>query len=156
MTREIEKLGNVGLVPLPNADGPAMIDAEDIPLVKGKNFCLAGRGYPATRGENAKVLLSRLVTNASDDVRIVRVNGNRLDCRKKNLRLVPMGDRFLKRRGSGSPSTSPVGVAHSRGKWFAHICHQSKSIYLGEYSDIKSAIVARLTAERLLNSLAKR
>lgn len=78
------------------------------------------------------------------------INGNTLDNRKQNLRIVSNADNLKNRTKLPSNNTSGViGVRYrkDRNKWYAEIQYNNNKINLGSYIEKNDAIKVRLAAE---------
>lgn len=130
--------------------GRALIDIEDVDLVKNYKWCLNGSGYAI----NKKIgRLHRFILNIKSlSIKPDHINRNKLDCRKFNLRLLP---HFLNIHNSkmwshNTSGTTGIWWNKKRQKWLAGIQINSKTIRLGAFYDIQDAINARKEAERKL------
>jgi hypothetical protein len=77
------------------------------------------------------------------------INGNRLDCRKQNMRICHKEKNPINCKTYKSNTSGVKGVSWMKklSKYQASICVNGKSIYLGVHSDINDAIAARKEAE---------
>jgi hypothetical protein len=64
------------------------IDLTDIPLVSGKRFYLDGHGYAKLATSSRHLYLHQLLLPAPHPLVTDHINRNKLDCRRKNLRIV--------------------------------------------------------------------
>lgn len=77
------------------------------------------------------------------------INGNGLDCRRANLRLVTRQENARNVVGSNKrASTSFLGVSRHNSGWQAHIRINGKQIYIGLFSSPEKANHARLVFEK--------
>ena len=113
-----------------------------------------GGGYRQGTVLGRKVLAHRvvwaIVKGVWPDQTIDHINGLKNDNRIANLRDVSSVDNGRNQRLSRASTSGVAGVwwSKKRKKWWASIKVDQKSIYLGEYGDISSAVIARKTAER--------
>ena len=87
-------------------------------------------------------------------MQVDHINGNGLDNRRCNLRLVTHSQNQMNRRGAQANGTSGVrGVSFNKaaGKWVAYIQAEGKHIYLGKFADKGSAVAARVEAAAKLH-----
>lgn len=79
---------------------------------------------------------------------IDHINGNRLDNRIKNLRVVDFktSSRNLSRRTDNT--SGATGVYKSKnGKWFCRIVHEGRKVHLGTFETFEEAVIKRKEAE---------
>lgn len=97
--------------------------------------------------------LHRLIMNAPRRVMVCHLNGNGLDCRRKNLALGSHhenGTSFRTKRKNAASRYRGVHVNNGRGKkWTVMFWHQGKATYLGRYEN-------ELEAAKVYDSEAKR
>lgn len=138
-TREIRIEGAVAYLPLTKGC-VAVIDAEDLPLVEGRNWhaMVQSRTSYAVRrerhgGKLRALLLHRVIMGASDHVEVDHVNGDGLDNRRVNLRLADRGENSRNRRTHINNVSGFKGVylEKSKGKWRAQIRVSGKKHHLG-------------------------
>lgn len=110
-------------------------------------------------GQNNRVYLHRYLTKAPVGTVVDHINGDGLDNRRENLRLVSVVENIRNRGGAQRNSKSGVRGIYwhkQRGKWCAAIRHFGKNISLGLFNDLESAQKARQSAEEKLWSPADR
>jgi hypothetical protein len=125
----------------------AIIDAEDLPLVEGRQWNWSeGSGYGgwvALSHLTEPIALRRLITGVSDrGMRVSHANRDPLDCRRENLVVRTMKDLARSNRKMGSVSgreyTSKFkGVCWEKwtGKWLVQINADGIHRNLGRYRD---------------------
>jgi hypothetical protein len=103
------------------------------------------------------LLLHRVVAERMGDLPTKRdvdhINGNVLDNRRENLRVVSRAVNMRNFAGLRPNNTSGVvGVSFdkSRGKWVANIKVNNQHVRLGRFETLEAAKAARLEAERRL------
>lgn len=112
----------------------------------GRKFGYAvRRTYPKGRNRKSKtVLMHRLITECPEGMEVDHINGNRMDCRRSNLRVCTrLGN--TKNRGLGKNNTSGFkGVSWHKinGVWTANIRLNKKRIHLGSFKDKTEAAKA--------------
>ena len=112
-------------------------------------------GYPMTTVEYSKPChLHHFILPPNKDFQIVvdHKNGNKLDCRKENLRYVSRGENNFntgKRRDctNGYPGVYSAIRKNGTTKWYARISKHGKTVGLGFFDTKKEAVAARRAAE---------
>lgn len=138
---------------LPLSQGKvALIDNEDYKRSKQYKWFFSTTGYAVRSTHNGKkggtVYLHRYLLNAPRDKVVDHINGNKLDNRRSNLRLVTATDNKRNRVTARSKS-GQVGVYWSKQnkKWNAQIGIDGKSKSLGFFDDLEKAVECRVAAE---------
>lgn len=128
-----------------------LIDAEDLEKVREYSWSET-RGYIVAGikgGKGTTIALSRFLTNCPDDKIVDHKNGNTLDNRKCNLRIVTRHQNNVNKKINSRNKSGCTGVywEKSTNKWRAFICIDGKSLYLGRYNDFEDAVKIRRQAE---------
>lgn len=126
-----------------NKIATTMFDAEDIPKVKYTKWRLSASGYVVNmpKYKDSNKHFSRTILDT--DQFVDHINGNKLDNRKCNLRIVSKSQNAMNQAW-------PKGYAVINNKYQAHIKINQKAINLGTYVDEAEAQWARWYAERIL------
>lgn len=122
----------------------AMIDAEDVDKVKYSKWRLNCNGYviSTNKFDGKTTFLHRRILNNTNQF-VDHINGDVLDNRKQNLRLVTKSQNQM--------NVNYKGVSKTKNdKHYAHIKIKGKAINLGVYVDEEEALYARYFAEKLL------
>jgi len=87
------------------------------------------------------------------DKQIDHINGNPLDNRIKNMRVVSTRENGKNRKRPSTNTSGIIGVSWNKrqSKWVSQICVNYKKIFLGCYDNITDAASARQTAEKKYN-----
>jgi hypothetical protein len=128
----------------------ALVDAEDAERVNTLtwHFSMSGSGGYArayVRGsgrENRRLIrLHRFVLDLPDGVRVDHENGDRLDCRKSNLRPATHAQNNLNRPGVSGGTSQYKGVHKptGRNRWVARIKKDGRHYDIGTFGDEVSA-----------------
>lgn len=118
----------------------AIIDSEDVPRIKYIKWRMNCNGY-IINNSHKNLFLHRLILNV--DTMVDHINGNRLDNRKENLRVVTKSQNQM--------NVNYLGVYQkSDGRWIAKIKKNQKQLHLGIFVIKDEALYARWYAEQLL------
>jgi hypothetical protein len=137
-----------------NIVGKTKIDTDDVDKCKNYKFFLkiskGGKQYVQQR--IGRMHLSHIVTGfvKQKGYEIDHINGDSLDNRKENLRIVTHQHNMMNQRVLPSNNTSgEIGVTWNKrvGRWDAQLKLNGKHIYLGTYDNIEDAIAARKNGE---------
>lgn len=140
----------------------AIIDAESVPLVRGRrwNFSRSDDStqFVSLADPRSPTVLRRIIMGACGrDVRISHINGDPLDCRRENLLMRTMAEQAWGTRKMGTVSgreyTSRFkGVCFEQwsGKWVVQIRKDGKGRKIGRFSDEVEAAQAYDAAAREL------
>lgn len=124
----------------------ALVDSEDINLVKQYKWHFVKHGYAESVTKGKHIYMHRLITNAPKGKEVDHINGDKLDNRKKNLRLVNhtvnMQNSLRKTNLSGFR-----GVRKNLVGWQAYIFLKNKFINLGNFRTPEEAFEARREGE---------
>lgn len=104
--------------------------------------------YAFRNGPDGPVRLHRVITNAEPGTTVDHINGDPLDNRRTNPRVV--GHKTNGRNRASVPansSTGALGVSRSRGKFYASISVNGRTSSLGRHPTLEQAIAARQDAE---------
>lgn len=133
------------------------IDEDDRPLVQGLTLYVGTNGYVTysiwSQGRSTPHLLHRLFVCAPAGAHVDHINGDKLDNRRSNLRVVTPQRNQINRKRLNRNNTSGIrGVAYrphvsSLRPWHAQITVQHRNIYLGMYATREDAVDARRRAE---------
>lgn len=132
----------------------AIIDDEDYGKISPFQWCCHGDGY-AARGyhENGKVVILKMhhavFGKPPAGYVIDHINGNKLDNRKCNLRLVTQQQNCFNSKKRIAPVSGKkpsrfkgVGWRENRKKWRSRITFNGKRYYLGQYETEEEAALA--------------
>lgn len=106
-------------------------------------------GYAETNIGNKMFKMTRLIMNPDNDKVVDHINGNTLDNRKSNLRVVTQSENNMNKRIQSNNISGITGVYFDTysSKWRAAITVRGKKFDLGRYNDINDAAKARKEAE---------
>jgi hypothetical protein len=127
-----------------NETGKMKADKDDIEIIKSHKWHISrnsGGGYVKSSVGRKLVRFHRLVLGITNNGQIDHINHDKLDNRKKNLRIVSCSQNQMNRM-------NVAGYCEFKGKWMARINVNSKPIYLGYFENKEDAIQARKEAEK--------
>lgn len=138
-----------------------LIDDEDVPLLT-KHKWRVSKGYgheyiqrwAPHKHRHAKMLwFHREIMSPPDDMEIDFINGNTLDVRKQNLRIVTHQENSYNRKLQNNNSSGVPGVwwLAREQVWEAGITHEKVKYRLGSFAKFEDAVAARKNAELLFH-----
>lgn len=126
----------------------ALVDDKDFERLSQFKWHLRHNGY-AARNKSRKVgggtiFMHRIVLGAPKGMESDHINGDKLDNRRKNLRICTSSQNKANRNKQSNNSSGFKGVRFNveRGKWCAFIGFKGRSFNLGRFKYRKEAIVA--------------
>jgi hypothetical protein len=150
MIRQIEIQGNYAVVTLAKGQ-KTFIDVCDLDLVKSWNwFATNGRAtiYAArsdyTSGKKKWVMMHRVILDCPENMFVDHINGDGLDNRKSNLRIVTHAENSFNRKRYITNTSGHKGVSWLRNsqKWIARISYRNTRKNLGLFNCITAAKIA--------------
>jgi hypothetical protein len=155
--REITIKGNVAYIPL-SKGLKAIIDASDIEKVHGWNWhAVKSRSTVYARRTDCSVKppkaihLHRVIMSPYLDSEVDHINGDGLDNRKANLRVVTSNQNRLNKFMNKKNTSGYKGASKFRNKWKAQIQTSGKRIYLGLYNTAEEAHHAYCNAAKTMH-----
>lgn len=142
-------------ITLTNGD-VTIIDDCDAGLVLSKRWhCTkqpGGNKYAKRKEGQKTVYLAREIVGATPDQDVDHINGDTLDNRRSNLRLVTKSQNMMNRRLHKNNTHGNRGLKWNKalGKWQAWIHQDKKFRYLGYFADVEDAKAVRECAEHLI------
>lgn len=126
-----------------------LVDDDDLPLAQSRSWYVQkGRGYAAGSISGGFVLLHRLIMKVTDrTVFIDHKNGNRLDNRKENLRIVTRLENDWNKGVTSRSKSGYRGVYECvvTRKWIADITKDGVRTRIGKFATREEAAIARNT-----------
>lgn len=131
-----------------------MVDDEDFEFLSQFKWVLSRKGYaetgrtkllkryyPKTRVQMQRLLMRDVV---KEGLLVDHINGDKLDNRKENLRLVTMSQSNANRgkinfRYKPDKRSKFIGVSWNRNKWRAIICKEGNQEYIGRFDNEEDA-----------------
>lgn len=138
----------------------AMVSADDVEIAKQVYWRKTEYGY--ARGKNPTtgkdVLLHKFITQTTKETVIDHINRNKLDCRRKNMRIADSQINSFNRNAPRNSMTGYKGVSYDvrSGKFKAYIKIDRKQINLGLFDTPEIANQERIEFEsKLMYCLSK-
>lgn len=147
----VDNLG-VGHIKMSNTNNEMLCDAEYIDELL-KYYWYECEGYAkSSNGKNKKVYAHRIVMDAGDydfNNPVDHINGNTLDNRRQNLRIVTVRQNVLNTSIRKDNTSGVTGVCWDKRKqkWLVRIYDNGKEINLGYFNDFENAVQVRKEAE---------
>ncbi len=120
--------------------GVCLIDEADLSLVEKYRWYVCGNGYVAAPKHN--LLLHRYLMQPPEGMVIDHINGDKLDNRRRNLRVCTHAQNVQNRKGANKTSKTGirgVGYHPESGKWRARVSFLGKE-YTSYHSTLESAV----------------
>ena len=128
-----------------------IVDKEDAPLILGISWTIHRGDYTSymRHPTGDRVLLHRILTNCPDGMLVDHINGDGLDNRKCNLRVVSSKENTRNTKRNKNNSSGKMGVYYrgDSSKWRAVINGEYGREDLGNFSTKEEAIRIREDAE---------
>lgn len=127
---------------LPKYDAVIQIDDDDLPIFSMTRWRILrpnGHQYVSGRVGGKHCLLHRLITNAPKGLVVDHIDGNGLNNRRSNLRVVTQQKNLWNR----NMSKEKGGVIFRKGRWEAGIHFDGRYIQIGTYPNETEAKRAR-------------
>jgi len=161
--RQIRVEGNIAYVPLTQGF-EAVVDKSDIPLIELANWHVrkdssnnyAARNLPKDKnGRRGAISMHRVIMGIPTDFEVDHIDGNGLNNRKENLRLVSRSQNQSNRKVSSLSLSGLKGVSPYRrnGTWHARISVNGKRICLGYYKTPEAAHAAYCEASQKFHGI---
>jgi hypothetical protein len=162
MTRLIRPIrieGDVAFVTLTQGY-EAIIDAADVPLVEGWNWCVLGKKQHlyAMRniinkqtGKHGVVLMHRVIMGDPDGLYIDHIDCDGINNQRSNLRLATHAENLRNQRIGKNNTSGFKGVTKARSKWRAEIKANGIRYNLGHFDMPEAAYAAYVAASAVLH-----
>lgn len=145
-------------IPLHDRDGNvsafALVDDGDVALVTEFSWSLDATGYAISKDRARRTIrMHRVVLGLATGVPLLgdHINGDRLDNRRSNLRVVTNAQNRQNLNAYRGSSSTHRGVAKSGKKWRAYSRLNGVLHYLGEHDDelVAASVAAAFRAEHM-------
>lgn len=138
----------------------ALVDDGDFVRLSEFSWHVTSHGYAATRLRDKKqtyVYMHRIVANASSQLYVDHINGNKLDNRRRNLRECNNSQNLANQRKRTKPCLSRfkgVTLDKEKGKWLVQIQRHKHRVIKRFSSEIAAAEFYNKTATELFGEFA--
>ena len=141
----------IGHIKMSNTNNEMLCDVELMEELL-KYYWNERKGYARSSIGKKKIYAHRIVMRVGDfeiNNQIDHINGNTLDNRKQNLRVVTSRQNSLNSSTRKDNTSGVTGVCWDkrRRKWLVRIYENGKEINLGYYDDFDTAVTVRKNAE---------
>lgn len=152
---KIQIVGDVAMVEL-TQNRTAIFDAEFLPMIetmkwgamKGKYTSYATARSRLDDGTVKTIFMHRLLANPPEDMVVDHINGDGLDNRMSNLRVVTVAQNNLNSRVRNDSQSGIKGAYYDKrkGSYYSRIKVDGKLIYLGTFNTAEEAAQAYVDA----------
>lgn len=140
-----------------NIVGYALIDDCDYENCKNLKWYKDSEGYARTTIDGRKIRLHKYITNTDKNTLIDHINGEKLDCRRKNMRIASYSDNTVKSKIGKNNTSNIIGVYYwnnNDGYWVARFQYGEIN-HCKYFIEKEDAIIQRLYWElKYLKELA--
>ncbi len=132
----------------------ALVDDADYDNLRQWQWLLVGDGYAGRFDHTVRphrlIYMHRSVIDAQPGERVDHINGDKLDNRRDNLRLVTSAQNQQNKRPSSNCTSGYKGVCWHKGtgKWHVRITVNGQRLHLGYYADLETAALLYDAAAR--------
>ena len=132
-----------------NCERSFLCDLCDLHIVESMTWYYNNTGYARSKTDGKLILFHNLIIPYTDEFVCDHINGNKLDNRRCNLRMVSAGQNSLNRSTGINNTSGHTGVyRYSNMKnWTASISKDKKTYNLGRFQTYEDAVIAREAAE---------
>ncbi len=119
----------------------ALVDLDDYEKLSSNKWNCTHKGYASSKNG----YMHRIIMNADENSQVDHINGNKLDNRKINLRLVNNSQNHANKGLLKNNTSGYKGVWYQRrnvNKWIANIWADNKKYHIGSFATKKEAAQA--------------
>jgi len=124
--------------------GETYFDFEDYERIKKYKWCINSNGYVVSYMKGKIIYLTKFLLNPLKGVQIDHKNRNKLDNRRRNLRLATHQQNQINKNLSKFNKSGYSGIFISHGKWVAQIKINKKTTHIGTFASKEEAVLARI------------
>jgi hypothetical protein len=143
-------------IPLANNKGVAIVDDADYDRLNARRWCNNGHGYAVrtqrdSDGHARRIYLHHEVLGVPSPDVIDHINGNKLDNRRANLRVVTPSENLQNvRHPSRNNKSGFLGVSKDGRRWRAQLRVNKRQVHVGLFGTPEEAHQAYWTAKKEL------
>ena len=131
----------------------SLVDNCDIEIINRHLWFVIDDGcnpYACAKQDGRHLRMHRLIMNAREGETVDHINGNTLDNRRENLRIVSASQNAINRRKRADNKSGVTGVYFSKAhnRWFACINIDKKKQTIGLFKTMEEAVTARKEKEK--------
>ncbi len=125
----------------------AIIDKDDYHKVKGYKWYFNSNGYARATRNYKRFYLHRIITGANKNEQVDHINRNKLDNRRKNLRICTQSENMHNARLQSNNTSGYKGIDWMKDtkRWRARLKVNGVTLNLGIFTDKKNAYKARIS-----------
>lgn len=130
----------------------------DFKKLSEKSWYLSSWGRAVRKEGHRTIYMSREIIGCSGKVHVDHKNGDKLDNRRRNLRIASVSQNQMNRTKSDNKSSRFKGVCwdKSRLKWIVHLKKNKKVLHLGRFAkEVEAAKAYNVAAEKHFGKFAK-
>lgn len=122
---------------------PALVD-DDFGCLGVYRWRLDNKGHVYRNGSRVYKLRRAIMGDPPAGFVIHQISGDKLDCRRENLRIIPVAEKYQNPPWRASNKTGHRGVYFdkSRGKYVASVRHNGRTYNLGRFATVEEAAEA--------------
>ena len=111
------------------------VDEADYANLTTNKWCCQSPGYAARRRNKKLEFMHRVIMDAGPGEQVDHINGDKLDNRRSNLRIVNYSQNNMNKGLQSNNTSGYKGVSRKKdsGRWHAYIWKNSKRINIGYF-----------------------
>lgn len=129
--------------------GYVLVDDADLPLLEGRGWYLDASGYARSDWPTHSTRLHRLLMQPPPGVGVDHINGDKLDCRRANLRLATQAQNTQNVRTAKGPMRG-VYLDRRDGRWYGQVKHHGHRHNAGRFKTEEEAQAAVIALRSLI------
>lgn len=136
-------------ITLTNSDKKTIVDDEDFERLNVYSWRLSHAGYCEHKRKRKphSLRINRFILGYEGNLDVHHINGDRLDNRKTNLKIIPRSDHSTQHAPTRRRRPVGIGVTYNKkaGLWKAYVWSDRKIVWVPKYFRTKdAALTARL------------
>jgi hypothetical protein len=129
------------------------VDSKDFDFLSKFSWFYQTKGYVAcsmtVNGKKKRILMHTLLMNTPKGFEVDHINGDGLDNRRRNLRIVTHAQNMKNHKVAKNSTTGHTGICYDKRtkSFMTFICNAGTQIYLGRHKKISDAVRVRKNKE---------